>query len=213
MKRAPRIASPGQARVPRVLGCAGAVLIGLSFTAAACGNEPITRSSGPSRARTSAAASDAGAKDAGPPPPAMDFHETEFGESERSRDPFRCFSEVFVEETRSRVKSQREVVLDKYSLDELKLAGIVTGINPPRAMLVDPNGKGHVVLRGQFVGRPETVQAPGQASVAYEVNWRVDRIRDGDIVLVREDPTNPDVPTATRVIALRPEGDLNQMEK
>jgi type IV pilus assembly protein PilP len=33
----------------------------------------------------------------------------------------------------------------------------------------------------------------------------VDRIRDTDIVLVREDPANPDVPTATRVIPLRPD--------
>jgi type IV pilus assembly protein PilP len=38
------------------------------------------------------------------------------------------------------------------------------------------------------------------------VNWRVDSIRDGDVVLVRSDPANPDVPTATRVIPLRPEG-------
>jgi len=28
-------------------------------------------------------------------------------------------------------------------------------------------------------------------------------VRDGDIVLIREDPANPDVPSATRVIALR----------
>jgi len=99
------------------------------------------------------------------------------------------------------------VVLDQYSLDELKLVGIVTRIQPAKAMLVDPSGKGHVIRRGQFVGRPEIVQAAGSGSNAsYEINWRVDRIRDGDIVLVREDPSNPDVPTATRVIALRPEG-------
>jgi type IV pilus assembly protein PilP len=197
----------------RVLGSWRAVLVALAAAGMACESEPGTSPrarSGPAR---STPAPDAGAKDAGPVLPVVDIQESEFVESERSRDPFRCFAEVFVEETRTRVKSQREVVLEQYSIDELKLAGIVTGINPPRAMLVDPTGKGHVVVRGDFVGRPETVQASSQASVAYEVNWRVDRIRDGDIVLVREDPTNPDVPTATRVIALRPEGDLNKMEK
>ena len=63
---------------------------------------------------------------------------------------------------------------------------------------------GHVVHEGQFVGRSEVVQG-GTSGAEYEINWRVDRIRDTDIVLVREDPANPDVPTATRVIPLRPD--------
>ena len=74
------------------------------------------------------------------------------------------------------------------------------------AKLVDPTGKGHVIQRGQFVGRPDVVQGTGRSGSTYEVNWRVDTIRDGDVVLVRSDPANPDVPTATRVIPLRPEG-------
>jgi type IV pilus assembly protein PilP len=98
--------------------------------------------------------------------------------------------------------------LDQYNVDELKLIGIVTGIHPAKAMLVDPTGKGHVVQRGQYIGRPEVVQAGTGSGASYEINWRVDRIRDGDIVLVREDPKNPDVPSATRVIPLRPEGSV-----
>ena len=39
-----------------------------------------------------------------------------------------------------------------------------------------------------------------------EVNWRVDRIREDNVVLVRGDPSNPDVPTMTRVIPLEPCG-------
>jgi len=139
--------------------------------------------------------------------PKIEFQEVEFAENEKSRDPFRSYGSLFVEEAKSRVKSQRQVLLDQYSIDELKLIAIVTRIQPAKAMLVDPSGKGHVIRRGQFVGRPEIVQAAGSgANASYEINWRVDRIRDGDIVLVREDPSNPDVPTATRVIALRPEG-------
>ena len=63
-------------------------------------------------------------------PPKIDFQETEFAETDRSRDPFRANAALFVEEVRGRVRSQREVVLDDYSLDELKLVGIVTRIAP-----------------------------------------------------------------------------------
>ncbi len=140
------------------------------------------------------------------PAPKVEIVEAEFTESERSRDPFRSFSDIFKEESQGVAKSQREVVLSQFSIDELKLIGIVTRAEPAKAMLVDPGGMGHVVKRGQFVGRADIVQAAGRTGASYEINWRVDRIRDGDIVLIREDPQNPDVPSATRVIPLRPEG-------
>lgn len=138
-------------------------------------------------------------------PPPVDFQETAFVESERSRDPFRSFAKSFVAEARGQVRSQREVVLEQYAIDELRLVALIQRIHPPRAMLVDPTGVGHVVQRGQFVGRASVVQPTGGVGAAYEVNWRVDRIRDGDLVLVRDDPSNPEVPSATRVIPLRSE--------
>jgi hypothetical protein len=101
------------------------------------------------------------------------------------------------------VKSQRDVVLEEYAIEELKLVALVTGSPPELAMLIDPVGLGHVVTRGQFIGRAQVVQPSGGVGAAYEVNWRVDRIRDGDLVLVRDDPSNPDVPSASRVIPLR----------
>jgi len=128
----------------------------------------------------------------------------DFNDSTTMRDPFLSYAREFAEEAKKRVRSQRDVVLDQYGLDELKLAGLVTGIRPARAMLIDPTKKGHVVHEGQFVGRAEVVQG-GASGADYEINWRVDRIRDSDIVLVREDPSNPDVPSATRVIPLRPD--------
>jgi type IV pilus assembly protein PilP len=137
-------------------------------------------------------------------PPAVEFQEADFAETERSRDPFRSFAKLFSEQAKSKIKSQRDVVLEQYSVDELRLIGIVTRIEPAKAMMVDPTGKGHVISRGQFIGRPEIVQG-GSSGADYEINWRVQRIRDSDIVLVREDPANPDVPTATRVSPLRPE--------
>ncbi len=177
-----------------------------------CGDDkpaaPTVPSAGPKGAAAPAAApaasGSAAAKDVAPAPK-FDIVEAEFTESERSRDPFRSFADAFKEENKGAAKSQREVVLSQFAIDELKLIGIVTRAEP-RAMLVDPGGTGHVVRRGQFVGKPDIVQAAGRTGASYEINWRVDRIRDGDIVLIREDPSNPDVPSATRVIPLRPEG-------
>ena len=155
------------------------------------------------KAMADAGAADAAADSAVPLKP---VDEAELAESDRSRDPFRSYAQLFVEEARKAVRSQREVVLDQFSLDELKLIGIVRSGAVAVAMLMDPSGKGHTVRRGQFVGRSEVVQGAGQGGTPYEINWRVDRIRDGDVVFVREDPRNPDVPTATKVIPLRPEG-------
>ena len=187
-----------------------ALVSSLAFMALACEEEITTGSSAGKQVdrRKKPAASDGGVGEAGPPK--VEFQESDFAETERSRDPFRNYARMFADEARTRVRSQREVILDQYSIDELKLIGIVTRINPNKAMLVDPTGKGHVVTRGQFIGRAERVQGGGQAGAEYEINWRVDRIREGDIVLVREDPALPDVPSATKVLPLRAEGTIVQ---
>ncbi|HEX3595730.1 MAG TPA: pilus assembly protein PilP [Polyangiaceae bacterium] len=187
----------------------------LSSLAAACSEEVTTAPNQPAASaaaplvRATQAPAAAAPKAPSDAPPTVDFQETDFVEGERSRDPFRSFAKSFADEARTKVKSQREVVLDQYSLDELKLVGIVTRIQPERALLVDPTGKGHIIQRGQFVGRAETVQG-GQSGADYEINWRVERIRDSDIVLVRDDPTNPDVPSSTRIIPLRTEQEQEQ---
>lgn len=140
--------------------------------------------------------------------PTVPLEEADFIESDRSRDPFRSYAQAFVDEARGSVRSQREVLLDQYSIDELKLVAIVGNANPARAMLVDPTGVGHVIVRGQYVGRAALVQPAGGVGASYEVNWRVDRIRDGDVVFVRDDPSNPEAPSATRVVPLRSEDEV-----
>jgi type IV pilus assembly protein PilP len=189
----------------RKVACTG-IALGLALVLG-CGSDPPPPSKpaagaatpAPAAAKT-AAKGDADSSDRGPPVNLP----IDFSEAARERDPFMSYASDFAVEAKKRVKSQREVVLDQYALDELKLAGLVTGIRPARAMLIDPTKTGHVVHEGQFVGRPEVVRG-GRSGAEYEINWRVDRIRDADIVLVREDPANPDVPTATRVIPLRPD--------
>jgi type IV pilus assembly protein PilP len=188
-----------------------ATSVAATLIISAC-SEPTTTSSNQVAApvvdrkpQVQAATPDAGA------PAKVELQESEFAESERSRDPFRAFASNFVEEARTQTKSQREVVMDEYSIDDMKLIGIVTGGVESRAMLVDPRGNGHVVHRGQFIGRAEIIQAEAKGSKAYEINWRVDRIREGDVVLVREDPKNPEIPSSTRVLTLHPETDKSAL--
>jgi len=150
------------------------------------------------------ASADAGAPNL-PPLKAVEFGENEFTESDRNRDPFRSYATMFIEQAKRPTVNQRTVLLSQYSIDELKLVGIVQGGDYPRAMLVDPTQKGWIIKKGDFIGRPDVVHTGGTNGSDYQLNWRVDRVRDGDIVLTREDPAQPGIAPATRVIPLRTE--------
>lgn len=189
------------------------VAIGLALAAIACGNGTPAQAdagapkAGPPAVRGAAAAASASAS-AMPPTVMMEFAENDFTESDHSRDPFRSFAGMFIEDKGKPHARQVEVVLGQYSIDELKLVAIVQSGDYPRAMLVDPTSKGWVVKRGDYIGRPDTVHTGGgTGGTDYQVNWRVDRIRDGDIVLTREDPAQPGQPPATRVLPLHPESE------
>lgn len=143
-----------------------------------------------------------------PPLPTREFHPRDFDESELSRDPFRSFEDVFRAQAQRKVVVQREVLANKYALDQLKMVAIVTG-QAGRIMMNDPGGFGWVLKVGDFVGKPEIVRTGGTSGAEVAVNWRLDRIRPNDAVFVREDPTRPDVPATTRVVSLRTEAELN----
>jgi type IV pilus assembly protein PilP len=145
-----------------------------------------------------------------PPLPLREFQERDFAETDQSRDPFRSFVQVFVQQAASHSVLQRKVLVERYALDELHLVGIVLG-SPSRALLTDPSTLGWVAKVGDFVGKSELVHAGGPTGTDVAVNWRVDRIRDGDVVFIREDPSHPEIPPTTRVIALRtPEEEAGQ---
>lgn len=135
--------------------------------------------------------------------PKLEFGENDFTESDRNRDPFRTYAAVLGPEVKKVAHVQKEVILPQFSLDELKLVAIVTGGDYPRAMVIDPAGKGWVIKRGDWVGRPEVVHIGGANGTDYQINWRVNKVREGDIVFTREDPAQPAIPPASRVIALR----------
>ncbi len=125
------------------------------------------------------------------------------------RDPFRSFARAF--KAQAAAPAQRRVLLPSTSLDEMKLIAIVTGIATPRAMLTDTAQVGHVIRRGDYIGRPEVVQTGGSEGMPVTLNWRVDRIRPGSVVLTREDPTSPDKPPLTRVMPLHEGGEAPQL--
>lgn len=142
---------------------------------------------------------------AGAPPT---YRDTDFVEGDRNRDPFRSFvSEL---KAKTPVVAQRAVIMPNTEIDEMRLIAIITGINQPRAMLVDQKGVGYVTARGDFVGRADVVQGGGTENLPISLNWRVDRIRENEIVLAREDPSAPNRPPLTKVIPLRPEGEGDQ---
>lgn len=157
----------------------------------------------PNRVAPAASASAAGLA---PELKGPEYTENDFVESDHNRDPFRSFL-VQNQPVNKQALNQRKVELAQYSLDELKLVAIVTGSAPSSAMFVDPSGRGTVVYRGTFICRPEVVHIGGSNGPEYQLNWRVDRIREGDVVLIREDPAQPAIPPATRVVPLHPEAE------
>ncbi len=185
-----------------------AVVTGMVVAATAlfaCGGDKVvTSTSAPTPPERSVAVVDAGAA---PAMKAMEYAESDFVENDRNRDPFRSFVTLFVDKATAPRPTQRQVILEQYSLDELKLVAIITGGDYPRAMMIDPTSKGWVIKRGDFVGRPDVVHTGGANGADYQLNWRVDRVREGDIVFIREDPAQPGIPPATRVIPLHPDSD------
>jgi type IV pilus assembly protein PilP len=187
----------------RVRGVRRAMAAALLLVAAACGTPTSTAPPPPSRVGPATAPTASGL------PPELrgpEYTENDFVESDHNRDPFRSFL-VQAQPVNKQALNQRKVELAQFSLDELKLVAIVTGGVQASAMFVDPSGRGTVVYRGTFICRPEVVHIGGSNGPEYQLNWRVDRIRPADVVLIREDPAQPAIPPATRVVPLHPEAE------
>ncbi len=171
----------------------------LSLLAAGCVDTPQNA------AAPGAPAAAAGAPAAGPATGALDLtvatlQDNDFVESEGNRDPFRSYADAF--KGKGPATAQRSVLMPSTPIEAMRLIAIISGVEQPRAMLVDEKGVGHVTTRGDFVGRAEVVQSGGAENLAITVNWRIERIRDNEVVLAREDPSGPNRPPLTRVIPL-----------
>jgi type IV pilus assembly protein PilP len=138
----------------------------------------------------------------------VQYHDDDFIESNVNRDPFRSYARLF--KVRPPEVPQRTVLMPTTSVDDVRLIAIVSGVPDPRAMFVDASGVGYVVSRGDYVCRGETVQTGGEQGMSVMLHWRVDRIREGEVVLTREDPTAPNRPPLSRVIPLYDDSDAQQ---
>jgi type IV pilus assembly protein PilP len=187
----------------------------------ACGGEEITVGGPPPPAPAEApvAAADPAAVDPAADPAAAEpastvptvptYRDEEFVESEINRDPFRNFAALFVPRTGQPPPIQRRVMMDQTSVDEMRLIAIVSGVPNPSAMLLDGQGTGFTVHRGDYVGRAEYVSTGGADSVPITLNWRIDRISPNEVVLTREDPSSPTRMALTRVMPLHDAAETN----
>lgn len=177
-----------------------AVLMSLVLALAGCEDEPRRGGGGGGKKKKKAAVT-AEVEDTGGVPEMVVYRDEDFVESERNRDPFRSYMTTF--NVKAPEDIQRRVVMPTTAIEEMSLIAIISGTPRPKAMIVDPLGVGHVVERGMYVGRPQVIQATG--SISMTLNWRVDRIRDNEVVLTRQDPVDPSRPPLTRVIPLHEE--------
>lgn len=145
-----------------------------------------------------------------PPLPVPDIQEKDFLESPTNRDPFRNFQDLFALKVTTNVptKNEKDVLVSKYALEELKIVGIVNG-TAARVLISDPTGLGWVLRVGDYVGKAEYIHGSGTGDNSTPVNWRLDRIRENDVVFIRESP-DPASPAATRVLSLRTQDELKQ---
>jgi type IV pilus assembly protein PilP len=189
----------------------GLALAALPFVLTACEDKPPPRPPAPAAPPPAVASVAPAATKTGP-----EYAESDFLENDRNRDPFRSYPEVFSSGDNGSVKAphdDKHVLLSQFSLEELKLAGIVQAGDYPRAMLIPPSGKGTVIKRGDWVGKAEVVHQGGTNGTDYFVNWRVDRVRDGDVVMVLQDPSHVDLPKQLRVLNLHPDAERAQQEQ
>lgn len=197
--------------------CCAVVLTALALSA--CGeDEPVQEERGgpaaakggakPAAAKKGAAAAPGAdtAASAAPSAPRepVAYKDEDFVESITNRDPFKIYTTQYRADLPEGV--QRRVYMPTTAVEEMRLIAIVTGVPKPKAMLLDPVGVGHVVERGDYVGRPKVIQASG--NVAMTLNWRVDRIRENEVVLTQEDATDPTRIAMTKIIPLREEGEV-----
>lgn len=83
------------------------------------------------------------------------LNKEDFTETATNRDPFRSFLASF--STQKVQNLAHPILLEKFSIDELKLAGIVTGEIQPRAMFIDPSGQGVAVVRGAHISKSDAL--------------------------------------------------------
>jgi type IV pilus assembly protein PilP len=96
----------------------------------------------------------------------------DFLESDSNRDPFRSYMSTFAAQVV--INKQHKILMEKFSLDELKLIAIIGGEgSTPKAMFVEPSppGAGVMIQRGDHISKVDALVtriAPDRVFVAIE---------------------------------------------
>lgn len=136
-------------------------LFALLLVLVACG-EPVATSGGSTLAPKPPAAKSEGA-DAASAQAAEDYYYNPAGK----RDPFQSF----VKRGKADELRPDAPPLQRWDIDKYTLRGVIWDTQAPRALMVDPEGTGHVIKLGTYVGR----------------NWgKVTSISEGCVVITEE---------------------------
>ena len=122
----------------------------------------------------------------------LELAEPDFLASPTNRDPFKSYLGEFITPQRRVAKLQRNVKLQRYALDELRLIAVVTGQTRARAMFRDPKGLGVAVKRGDYISKS---------------GGRVKQILPGKVVVEIQEQLEGGQKMADRVIDLHPKGE------
>ena len=107
------------------------------------------------------------------------------------RDPFRSFLAFETDDGRGagRLPTQQ------YEIDQYQLTGIVWGIDRPRALVQDPDGMGHVLELGTYIGK----------------NWgKVTQINSGSVIITEEYQTIDGELVTNQIVLELPVDELTQ---
>lgn len=99
------------------------------------------------------------------------------------RDPFQSF--LLSSSTTNLLDNIPRTPLQKYEINQYVLTGIIWGIDRPRALVEDPEGDGHVVEIGTYVGtkwgKVETIEE-GVVTITEEL-----QTVDGQLVVKKQE--------------------------
>lgn len=111
---------------------------------------------------------------------------------EQRRDPFKEFAPKINTVINKEATDEGSVMgplapLQRYSLDELNLAGIIWGVNEPKAMFLDPKGQTYIVGKDERIGHK---------------NGYIAEIREGEVVIIETEKVKGKLISSAKVIKL-----------
>ncbi len=122
-------------------------VVALAMSLPACVGEEQTGASTPAAVTkpTSASASAPAAVANEVPPPAYN--------PVGKRDPFRSYLVELSAQQAMSTPARKKDPTETYTLDQYRLTGLLTGTSQPKAMVEDPDGRGHLVKIGTHIGK------------------------------------------------------------